>query len=363
MASTPSLNRRTIGPSAPRFRIEEDSLPPVEEKKEEEKSGEFHPTPTSFTAPPPPQEEEAIPFTVTETGVPYVEPAPKKRGNIIVTEEDRLTLKDNFIELLKQYPKSGFEMPPDSMPYDLALETYRKYHAKAKKLSSDLKAKFTVYQCNNPNIEVEIPPDELPFDERQEIYNEYISNSIASMNAEEYKMYLIVVFAIIEFLCCNYLNLDIKGYTKLQWHTMNRYQKLLMEMGHENIGSGPSTTPPYLRIAGMALFQAVTFLIIKFLSKQIGENMLINKLHTLSGTMAERMAGGENGGKRDEDGFVEQSEDPGVGNLLGEAANTLLGDGLNIGNLLGGLTNMFGGANVPPKKEAPKPKRRFGGSS
>lgn len=356
--TSPSLNRRTIGPSAPRFRIDEDAIPSIPEKKEEtpieQSTTEINNNRTE-------SEPETIPFTVTETGIPYVEPAPKKRGNIIVTEEDRLNLKDNFVELLKQFPKSGFEMPSDSTPYDIALETYRKYHARAKKLSSDLKAKFTVYQCNNPNIEVEIPSDDIPFDERQEIYNSYISNSIATMNAEEYKMYLIVVFAIIEYLCCNHFNLDIKGYTKLQWHTMNRYQKLLLELGQESVSTGPSTTPPYLRVAGMALFQAVTFLIIKFLSKQIGEGMIVDKLHKLSGTMAEKMTSSEASGRKDDDGFVEQTDDSGVGHLLGEAANGLLGDGLNLGSLIGGLGNLFGN-NAPPKKEQSKPKRRFGTS-
>jgi hypothetical protein len=81
-------------------------------------------------------------------------------------------------------------------------------------------------------------------------------------------------------LACTKLGLNIGGYTVSQMKAMNKYQRLLIELGENNyvtytneIKNIQNKWPVEFRILFIALVNAVTFIIVKMLANHIGEGM------------------------------------------------------------------------------------------
>ena len=95
-------------------------------------------------------------------------------------------------------------------------------------------------------------------------------------------------------LFCTKIGLNIGGYCISQMQSMNKYERLLIELGETNYRTAAveiaaqSSWPVEIRLFFMALVNAVTFIIIKMLANYIGETTattIVNGLTSyLSGT-------------------------------------------------------------------------------
>lgn len=156
-----------------------------------------------------------------------------------------------------------------------------------------------------------------------------------------------ILFACIELFCVKILGLKLGGYTFNQLALMNKYEKLLVELGEKSYGSLGSTWPVEARIIFMSLFNAVIFLVIRLFSSYLGPGLgdilqqIVNSFMNQEDP-SDQIKQGQ--GMALTDGISELPEIPAGGG----------GGGFDLGSLLGGLSGMLGGGgnNNKPKTRA-----------
>jgi len=159
----------------------------------------------------------------------------------------------------------------------------------------------------------------------------------------------LILFASIELFCVKVLGLDMGGYCINQLTMMNKYERLLVELGEKSNISVGSEWPVEARIAGLALFNAVVFLVVRLFAGYLGDGLgsvlqqIVNSFLT-KGDASEHIkkAQGINADKE------EYSE--------GVPSAPEKGGGFDLSSLIGGLSGMLGGGGN--KGNGPKASRR-----
>jgi len=129
--------------------------------------------------------------------------------------------------------------------------------------------------------------DTMSLEAMHECYEIYLKNINVSENSGKYKVYLVILWLFIEYMCCR-MGLDIRGYTMTQLKAMNKYETLLIKLGEKNyrstFGEEREQWPVEFDILFMALINAVTFIIIKMLceSVNLNEKMAETVMETIS---------------------------------------------------------------------------------
>ena len=106
-------------------------------------------------------------------------------------------------------------------------------------------------------------------------YDTYVRHIHINRDVDQYKVYLVVMWLVVEFIGIK-IGLNIGGYTISQMKAMNRYQRLLIELGEINYKSSAEAAAKNnwsveVRILFLALINAVAFILINMLAKFIGE--------------------------------------------------------------------------------------------
>jgi hypothetical protein len=83
---------------------------------------------------------------------------------------------------------------------------------------------------------------------------------------------------VIEVIGVKFLKLNMSGYTMSQMKIMNRYDALFIELGEKWLVSGASNWPVEARIVMMMLFNAVIFLVVRYLCSWMGVEGLADTL-------------------------------------------------------------------------------------
>lgn len=83
---------------------------------------------------------------------------------------------------------------------------------------------------------------------------------------------------VIEVIGVKFLKLNMSGYTMSQMKIMNRYDALFIELGEKWLVSGASNWPVEARIVMMMLFNAVIFLVVRYLCAWMGVDGLAETL-------------------------------------------------------------------------------------
>ena len=94
------------------------------------------------------------------------------------------------------------------------------------------------------------------------------------MDVNQYKIALIIMFLVIEVVCVKVLGLNAGGYTLSQIKAMNRYEKLLIELGEKKMMIGGDSWPPEVRILFIGLFNCGLFILMKYLSSVLGPELV-----------------------------------------------------------------------------------------
>jgi hypothetical protein len=105
-------------------------------------------------------------------------------------------------------------------------------------------------------------------------YNKSVERIQIDMDVNQYKIALIIMFLVIEVVCVKFMGLDAGGYTLSQIKAMNRYEKLLIEIGEKKMMIGGDSWPPEVRILFIGLMNCGLFILMKYLSSVLGPELV-----------------------------------------------------------------------------------------
>lgn len=118
--------------------------------------------------------------------------------------------------------------------------------------------------------------DNMSLYELHELYESYIKNMHVKDKSGRYKVYLVIMWMVIEAIGTK-IGLNCSGYTYSQFKSMNKYERLLLELGEKYYQTGDGEInndwPVEFNILFMALINAITFIIIKILADYLGEGV------------------------------------------------------------------------------------------
>lgn len=140
-------------------------------------------------------------------------------------------------------------------------------------MHTQFRVKFGILRSSNTDLVVIDPPETATLDQKHDMYEAYIKQIIIKMNCTQWKVYLVISFLVIEVFVIKVLGLNASGYTKSQLRIINRYDQMLAELGEKYYVSGVSSYPVEVRLAGLALMNAVVFIGVKYLAGYLGEGM------------------------------------------------------------------------------------------
>ena len=101
-------------------------------------------------------------------------------------------------------------------------------------------------------------------------YDRYVRQIHVNNNVDSYKQYLIIFWLGLELFGVKVLGLDFSGYAMNQHNIMTKYDQYLIELGEKSGGGMGSSWPVEVRILMMAIFNALIFILIKYLSNWVG---------------------------------------------------------------------------------------------
>jgi hypothetical protein len=175
-------------------------------------------------------------------------------------------------------------------------------------------------------------------------------------NVEMYKMVMIILFFVLEYVGTNFLKVDVKGFAVHSMRSMYRYERLLIELGEKNYSSFADNWPVELRLGGMVLVSAIIYCIAKYIFKLTGQDMsddffeLFNNLGNATveadlpaGVGMDTPGPGAEGGNNQGGGGL-------MGMLSGLMGNLGGGNGGGGGGLADILGGLMGGGNQKPQQ-------------
>jgi len=142
--------------------------------------------------------------------------------------------------------------------------------------------KFDSLRETYPTWKIESPPPDATLDQ---IHDVYVKKIMISLNSSQWKVYLVIMFLGIEVFGIKVLGLDFRGYTLSQVRLMNRYDRLLIELGERYCLQGASQWSIETRFFMMAGINAVIFVIVKYLSTWLGGDDMAKQLQSVIDTL------------------------------------------------------------------------------
>jgi hypothetical protein len=152
-------------------------------------------------------------------------------------------------------------------------------------LRQEFKVKFGILRSNYPQWSVIDPPDSLTVKQLNELYERYVRQILVSKETGQYKVYMVIFLMVIEVIGVKFLKLNMSGYTMSQLKIINRYDALFIELGEKWLVSGSSNWPVEARIIMMMMFNAVIFLVVRYLCSWMGADGLADTLQGLIDSM------------------------------------------------------------------------------
>ncbi len=126
------------------------------------------------------------------------------------------------------------------------------------------------------NINIEDDEDKIPplsWQSMRKMYIMELDRVSIGKNVETYKLVMIVLFFITEYIGSRFLKVDITGYTVHSLRSMHRYQRLLIELGEKDYSSFGADWPVEVRILGLMVVNSIIFVIAKTVYKITGNDM------------------------------------------------------------------------------------------
>ena len=218
---------------------------------------------------------------------------------------------------------------------------------------SDFRVKMAILREAYPKFRIPEFPEATALEVIHQHYERYVHQVHVDNSVGNYKTYLFIFFAGVELFCVKVLGLDMGGYLINQLSMMNRYERLLVELGEKTNVSVESSWPVEARIAGLALLNAVIFLVVKLVASYFGP-ALGGALQKIAHTFLSKGDANDqidNLNSTDYQTGVPEPPEPsegggGLGDILGGlggGGNGTGGGGFDLAGLIGGLGSMLGG--------------------
>lgn len=134
-------------------------------------------------------------------------------------------------------------------------------------------ARFRILKKGNPNYK-EFPDytEHTPVAALKKMYSETVKMIQLEENVDSYKTWLQVGFFLIEIGLCK-AGLDFKGFAKVQMKKMNKYEKMLIELGEKSYSNFTNNWPVEIRLIGVLIADALIFYICKIAADYMGEDV------------------------------------------------------------------------------------------
>lgn len=130
--------------------------------------------------------------------------------------------------------------------------------------------------------QVEIPELTIHTDLKtiERLYDDTLRRVNIESNVESYRNYLVGGFMVVEYGLGHFLKFDMKGFTQQQMVNMNKYNKLLIELGEKTYKPKAPKMSVELRLLFLIMFNAATFVVSKMILKGTGSDLMgmLNKL-------------------------------------------------------------------------------------
>lgn len=136
---------------------------------------------------------------------------------------------------------------------------------KQRKRHSELLFKFMVLRRQYPNVEIPDFNEHSDLGTMERVYEQIIRKVSLDSSVENYKMYLTGGFMVLEWVSTNWLKIDLGGFTQQQLKNMNKYDRLLVELGEKNYSTLGSRFPVEIRLIFLIIFNAGLFYVQKMI--------------------------------------------------------------------------------------------------
>lgn len=137
--------------------------------------------------------------------------------------------------------------------------------ATERKEKSDLLFKFMVLRKKYPNVEIPEFSEHSELGNMKRIYEQILRRVHLDSSVEDYRSYLLAGMMMTEFVSTNWMGIDLSGFTNQQRGVINKYDRLLIELGEKNYSSVASRLPVEIRLIGFILFNAGLFFVQKMM--------------------------------------------------------------------------------------------------
>jgi hypothetical protein len=153
------------------------------------------------------------------------------------------------------------------------------------KRKSDLLFKFKLLRRSCPEANIPEFPDWTDVDTLEKEYESIVRQLRVDSTVEDWKKWLTIGCLGLEFVLINIMKWsDMAGFAQNQMLHMNKYEKILLEIGEKRSLAPSKSWPPEMRLAGMMFMNAAIF---------IGTKMFMQKA---GGGLMSMLAGGLGGG-------------------------------------------------------------------
>ena len=122
----------------------------------------------------------------------------------------------------------------------------------------------------NPSVPIPEYNEHSDLSMMKNSYESTIKELYLDDNVETYRSYLVGSFIAIEFVSTQWLGIDLAGYTIQQTKMMQKYDRLLIELGERPYNSWGSNLPVEVRLIGFVLIQAGIFYLGKIITAKFG---------------------------------------------------------------------------------------------
>lgn len=145
----------------------------------------------------------------------------------------------------------------------------------------ELLFKFKILSRSYPQAKIPDVSQIKDISRLKSLYEETIRMLTLDSSVETYKQYLIGGFMLVEFVCGKFLNFDMEGFSQQQILQMNKYNKLLIELGEKSYLPEGSRFPVEVRLLFMIIVNAAIFIVGKMIMKNTGTN-LMNMINSMN---------------------------------------------------------------------------------
>ena len=135
--------------------------------------------------------------------------------------------------------------------------------------------RFRILKKKYPNPKVNIPDynEHSDLTDMKNAYDRTTRELYLDGAVDSYRTYLVGGFMVTEFVCNNWLNIDLEGFTAQQAKMMYKYDMLLIELGEKSYNKWGMNIPVEIRLAGLIILQAGLFYLGKIITANYGGNV------------------------------------------------------------------------------------------